>query len=155
MFLEQIESEVSFMKSRIVELENEIQRFKGMDKPSPVANDDIYVRTTKLLREMQMPPHILGYYYIRTAIELISKDETLLQAITKELNPTIAKIHKTTASRVDRAMRHAIETVWNKPSITNMGHVFGGVVFCDKPTNSEFLATVVDYLKTNERVLAK
>lgn len=103
-------------------------------------------RISKLLHDLGMPSHIKGYQYIRDAIELMYNNPKYLGGITKELYPFIADKYDTTASRVERAIRHAIEVSWTRGDYDLMDEIFGHSVDFDrsKPTNSEFLATLAD-----------
>lgn len=104
---------------------------------------------TNMLHELGMPSHIKGYQYIREGISLIYNNPNIVGGITKELYPEIATKFDTTVSRVERAIRHAIEVSWNRGSIDYMEELFGHSVDIDKakPTNSEFIVTVADKLR--------
>ena len=104
---------------------------------------------TNMLHELGMPSHIKGYQYIREGISLIYNNPSIIGGITKELYPEIAMKYDTTVSRVERAIRHAIEVSWNRGSIDYMEELFGHSVDFDKakPTNSEFIVTVADKLR--------
>ena len=110
---------------------------------------DIDTEITVLLHDIGVPAHIRGYQYIREAIKLVFDDIEILNSITKGLYPTIAIRFKTTASRVERAIRHAIEISWNRGSWDLMEEIFGHSVDIDKakPTNSEFIVTIADKLR--------
>ena len=97
---------------------------------------------------MGIPAHIKGYHYLREAIILSLADEEMLESITKLLYPTIAERFDTTASRVERAIRHAIETAWDRGDIDVLNGMFGYTVSVGKgkPTNSEFIALITDNL---------
>ena len=119
-------------------------------------NIDLYtsnlqVSITKMLHELGIPSHIKGYQYIRKAIEMIFDDPGIIGGITKELYPTLAGKFQTTTSRVERAIRHAIEVSWNRGNIDFMEELFGYSVDIDKakPTNSEFMVTVADKLRVD------
>ena len=109
-------------------------------------NNATQQRISKLLHDLGMPSHIKGYQYIRDAIELMYNNPKYLGGITKELYPYIADKYDTTASRVERAIRHAIEVSWTRGDYDLMDEIFGNSVDFDraKPTNSEFLATLAD-----------
>ena len=111
---------------------------------------------TKLLHELGVPSHIKGYLFIREGITLIYNDPNLSGAITKELYPVIAKKYDTTASRVERAIRHAIEVSWNRANWELMEDIFGYSVDIDKAkaTNSEFMVTLADKLRLEYREYA-
>ncbi len=104
---------------------------------------------TKLLHELGIPSHIKGYQYIRESIYMIYENPGLIGGITKELYPDIAKKYDTTVSRVERAIRHAIEVSWNRGDWELMESIFGHSVDIDKakPTNSEFIVTIADKLR--------
>ena len=112
-------------------------------------NNKIKISLTKLLHELGVPSHIKGYEYIRDGILILYNDPTIVGGITKELYPEIADKYNTSVSRVERAIRHAIEVSWNRGNIDLMEDVFGHSVDYDraKPTNSEFIVTLADKLK--------
>ena len=99
--------------------------------------------------------HVKGYQYIRDAIILVVEEMNLLGAVTKELYPLIAEKYNTTPSRVERAIRHAIELAWDRGNVEMMNKFFGYTVNMDrgKPTNSEFIAMVADRLRIGEKVI--
>lgn len=110
---------------------------------------DLEGKITKMLHSLGVPSHIKGYNYIRESIKLIYKNPYIANGITKELYPSVAKTYNTTSSRVERAIRHAIEVSWNRGDYDYMEDLFGHSVDYDraKPTNSEFIATVADRLR--------
>ena len=112
-------------------------------------NNDLQVSITKTLHELGVPSHIKGYQYIREGISLIYKNPNIIGGITKELYPKIAKKYNSTTSRVERAIRHAIEVSWNRANWEFMEDIFGYSVDIDKakPTNSEFIVTIADKLR--------
>lgn len=114
---------------------------------------NINYEITKLLHQLGVPSHIKGYLYIRDGIRKIYKNNNYLGAITKELYPEIATEYETTASRVERAIRHAIEVSWNRGNYDLMEEIFGQSYSYDKskPTNSEFIATLADKLKLDSK----
>lgn len=109
---------------------------------------DLHASISKLLHNLGIPSHIKGYQYIREAIRLIYDHPEMMGGITKELYPEVARIFKTTSTRVERAIRHAIEVSWNRGNIDLMEEIFGFSVDIDKakPTNSEFIVTIADKL---------
>ena len=109
---------------------------------------------SKLLHDLGMPSHIKGYQYIRDSIELMYNNSDYLGGITKGVYPYIAEKYNTTASRVERAIRHAIEVSWTRGDYELMEEIFGHSVDYDraKPTNSEFLATITDKLAIDNKV---
>jgi len=114
--------------------------------PKPKTMD---VEVTGIIHEIGIPAHIKGYHYLRDAIVMVVSRVELLSAITKELYPSIAIKYKTTPSRVERAIRHAIEVAWNRGNLDLINSMFGHTVSQDrgKPTNSEFIAMVADRLR--------
>ncbi len=112
-------------------------------------HNNLEISVTKLLHGLGVPSHIKGYQYIREGILLMYESPSIVGAITKELYPEIANKYDTTVSRVERAIRHAIEVSWNRGDIELMEEVFGHSVDYDraKPTNSEFIVTLSDKLR--------
>ncbi|MCL8207586.1 MAG: sporulation transcription factor Spo0A [Actinomycetia bacterium] len=113
----------------------------------PVRHLDVEV--TNIIHEIGIPAHIKGYLYLREAIMMVINRVDLLSGVTKELYPTIASKYKTTPSRVERAIRHAIEVAWSRGNVDVINSIFGHTVNRDrgKPTNSEFIAMVADRLR--------
>ena len=132
------------LENRIIELSNNIQ-----GKTINLYHSNLQISITKMLHELGMPSHIKGYQYIREGITMIFNDPSLIGGITKELYPDLATKFDTTVSRVERAIRHAIEVSWNRGSWDYMEELFGHSVDIDKakPTNSEFIVTVADKLR--------
>ena len=112
-------------------------------------NNSLQVSTTKILHELGVPSHIKGYQYIRDGIMMLYERPEVIGGITKELYPEVASKYDTTVSRVERAIRHAIEVSWNRGNWELMEEIFGHSVDIDKakPTNSEFIVTVADKLR--------
>jgi len=138
------------LEKRITEIANN-EEFKV----EPNRNGKLQLSITKMLHDLGIPSHIKGYEYIRESIYLMYNNPSLLGAITKELYPEIANRYQTTTSRVERAIRHAIEVSWARGDYDLMEEIFGHSVDFDraKPTNSEFIATVADKLKLEEELL--
>lgn len=115
----------------------------------------IKLSITKILHSLGVPSHIRGYQYIRDGIQMMYKEPSLLGGITKEVYPEIAMKYDTTSSRVERAIRHAIEISWNRGDYDLMEEIFGHSVDYDraKPTNSEFIATVADKLRVDSKLI--
>jgi two-component system, response regulator, stage 0 sporulation protein A len=115
---------------------------------------DLDASITNIIHEIGVPAHIKGYMYLRTAISMVYNDIELLGSITKVLYPDIAKKFNTTASRVERAIRHAIEVAWNRGNVDSISSLFGYTVNMSKakPTNSEFIAMVADRLRLEHKV---
>lgn len=112
-------------------------------------HSNLQISITKMLHELGMPSHIKGYQYIREGITMIYNNPNIIGGITKELYPELASKFDTTVSRVERAIRHAIEVSWNRGNWDYMEELFGHSVDIDKakPTNSEFIVTVADKLR--------
>lgn len=112
-------------------------------------SNSLQVSITKTLHELGVPSHIKGYQYIREGIALLYNNPSIIGGITKELYPEIAKRYNSTTSRVERAIRHAIEISWNRANWEFMEDIFGYSVDIDKakPTNSEFIVTIADKLR--------
>ena len=106
-------------------------------------------RVTNMLHEIGIPAHIKGYHYLRDAIMMAVEDMDVLNAITKILYPTVAKKYQTTSSRVERAIRHAIEVAWSRGRMDTIDSMFGYTVNYGKgkPTNSEFIALITDKIR--------
>ena len=106
-------------------------------------------RVTNMLHEIGIPAHIKGYHYLRDAIIMAVNDMDVLNAITKILYPTVAKKYQTTSSRVERAIRHAIEVAWSRGKLDTLDELFGYTVSTGKgkPTNSEFIALIADTIQ--------
>jgi len=129
-------------------------------QPAPVASAaapptrQLDVEVTRILHEVGIPAHIKGYLYLREAILMVIEDVELLSLVTKELYPSVARKYKTTPSRVERAIRHAIEVAWNRGNLTAIHRIFSHTVSRErgKPTNSEFIAMVADKLRLETRV---
>lgn len=104
---------------------------------------------THMLHEIGIPAHIKGYQYLRDAIIMSVEDHEMLSSVTKILYPAIAKKHQTTASRVERAIRHAIEVAWTRGRLETLNELFGYTVSTGKgkPTNSEFIALIADKIR--------
>lgn len=109
---------------------------------------------TNIIHEIGVPAHIKGYQYLRDAIMMSIDDTEMLNSITKLLYPTIAKQHKTTPSRVERAIRHAIEVAWSRGKVDTIDELFGYTVNNGKgkPTNSEFVALIADKIRLEHKM---
>lgn len=108
---------------------------------------------TDMIHEIGVPAHIKGYQYLREAIMMSVEDQEMLGSITKILYPTIARKYQTTASRVERAIRHAIEVAWNRGKMETLDAMFGYTINTGKgkPTNSEFIALIADKIRLQYR----
>ena len=121
---------------------------------TPVGDEiALEVRVTEVIHQVGVPAHIKGYQYLREAIMMAVKDMESVGAITKILYPAIAKRFKTTSSRVERAIRHAIEVAWTRGKLETIDEMFGYTVSSGKgkPTNSEFIALLADTIRLRGR----
>ena len=105
-----------------------------------------------LLKKIGVPPHLKGYEFIKKAVLMVLKDGSLIHYITKDLYPSVAQEHKTTASKVERAIRHAAEVAFDNMTPEMIEELFGNCISFNKgkPTNSQFIATLVEVIKMNE-----
>ncbi len=120
----------------------------------PTESKSLESEVTKLIHGIGIPAHIKGYHYLRSAILKVVERVELLGAVTKELYPEVADEFDTTASRVERAIRHAIEVAWNRGNVELIHELFGHTVSSErgKPTNSEFIAMLADKLRMESKV---
>ena len=146
--------EILFRKLRnIADTASKIDHLKTqMDKEN--LHVQIQSDITEILHEIGIPAHIKGYTYLRKAITDVFYNSDYLGQITKLLYPEIAKYYQTTSSRVERAIRHAIEIAWNRGNIEAIDHIFGYTVNASKakPTNSEFIAMIADKLQLDYKI---
>ncbi len=123
------------------------RQLRELDKPGD--SKALEVRVTEVIHQIGVPAHIKGYQYLRVAIMMAVENMDAVSAITKVLYPSIAKRFKTTSSRVERAIRHAIEVAWDRGDIETLQSYFGYTVsgVKGKPTNSEFISMIADRLR--------
>lgn len=118
---------------------------------APISFDafGIELKVTEILHEIGVPAHIKGYHYLRDSIMMAVEKPEIINAVTKQLYPSVAKKYETTSSRVERAIRHAIEVAWDRGDIDVLNSYFGYTIHNDrgKPTNSEFIAMISDRLR--------
>lgn len=116
---------------------------------------DLEKDVTDMIHEIGVPAHIKGYQYLREAIMMSVEDSEMLNSITKILYPSIAKKYQTTPSRVERAIRHAIEVAWSRGKMETLDALFGYTINIGKgkPTNSEFIALIADKIRLHYRAL--
>ncbi len=124
----------------------------AVQETAPSAEDktpDIETQVTKIIHQIGVPAHIKGYQYLRTAILMTVRDSDIINSVTKVLYPSVAKKYATTTSRVERAIRHAIEVAWDRGDVDTLNSYFGYTVQNNrgKPTNSEFIAMIADNLR--------
>ena len=142
----------------VKELASRILHLKGSCQPSaggkPVASHSIQgqsieIQVTDILHQIGVPAHIKGYHYLRDSILMSIENPEIINAVTKQLYPAVAKKYETTSSRVERAIRHAIEVAWDRGAVDILNSYFGYTIHTSrgKPTNSEFIAMISDKLR--------
>lgn len=135
---------------------HKVEGFVNEKRPPHIANTSrsLEVEVTNIMHEIGVPAHIKGYQYLRDAIMMVVKDLDVINSITKLLYPSIAKEYNTTPSRVERAIRHAIEVAWSRGQVEAIDALFGYTVNIGKgkPTNSEFIAMIADKLRLELKV---
>ena len=142
--------DINAMAERIIRLSgwrNEISPV--VVKDNVVTDPELELMVTEIIHQIGVPAHIKGYHYLREAIILSVKNSEIINSVTKLLYPTVAKNHGTTSSRVERAIRHAIEVAWDRGDIDVLNSYFGYTIHTSrgKPTNSEFIAMISDKLR--------
>lgn len=132
---------------------NRSEAFKSVSRQS-LKPASIESRITQIMRDVGVPAHIKGYQYMRDAVLLVIEDLELISSVTKRLYPELARRYKTTPSRVERAIRHAIEVAWTRGQVETIHDLFGYTINTKKgkPTNSEFIAMVADKLRLEYKV---
>jgi len=137
-----------------------VEKMIGMSEPKAVGGiihdevpDDAEYIVTDIIHQVGIPAHVKGYHYLRTAILLSIENHDMINSVTKLLYPTVAKKFTTTSSRVERAIRHAIEIAWDRGDSEVLGKYFGYSIQSQrgKPTNSEFIALIADKLRLQFR----
>ena len=142
---------------RIRHIQKDMEKIHGKGKQIEYIVEtkefDLETHITELLHEIGIPAHIKGYHYLRDSIIMTIEDMDILNAITKVLYPTVAKKYQTTSSRVERAIRHAIEVAWSRGKLDTLEELFGYTVSIGKgkPTNSEFIALVADTIRIRQK----
>lgn len=119
-----------------------------------ISDKDLESQVTSIIHRIGVPAHIKGYQYLRTAILMTIENNDLINAVTKILYPNVAKKYGTTSSRVERAIRHAIEVAWDRGDIETLNAFFGYTIQNDrgKPTNSEFIAMIADNVRLKNKI---
>ena len=148
-FLKPIDPQM--MAERIIQ----ISSWKGVGITAHYeAQEDLTVVISEILHQIGVPAHIKGYQYVREAIKLTVENPEMLNSVTKILYPTVAKNFKSTSSRVERAIRHAIEVAWDRGDVEVLNSYFGYTIQSQrgKPTNSEFVAMISDKIRLKRRV---
>lgn len=142
-------SRIKDVKNRNVARPSEVRKVQPYEKREELKERNLEADVTAIIHEIGVPAHIKGYQYLREAIIMSVNDIEMLNSITKILYPTIAKKYQTTASRVERAIRHAIEVAWSRGKMDTIDELFGYTINNGKgkPTNSEFIALIADRIR--------
>lgn len=137
-----------FNKTEMIERVYSLYSMKGKHFESEPSNPSLRVQVTEILHQIGVPAHIKGYHYLRDSIMMAIEDPEIINAVTKQLYPSVAKQYNTTSSRVERAIRHAIEVAWDRGNVDVLNSYFGYTIHSSrgKPTNSEFIAMISDKL---------
>lgn len=146
-----------FDMESLLERIEDIMSEKTSDSPSgssSLPTKDLETNITMYIQQLGVPAHIKGYQYIRDAIMMVIEDMDAINSITKFLYPTVAKHYNTTSSRVERAIRHAIEVAWDRGNPDILNDLFGYTILSTrgKPTNSEFIAMIADKIRLEMKV---
>lgn len=130
-----------------------MSRFQALHGNYP-SSEDIEAQVTKIIHQIGVPAHIKGYQYLRTAILMTISDSDIINSVTKILYPSVAKKYSTTTSRVERAIRHAIEVAWDRGDVDTLNSYFGYTIQNNrgKPTNSEFIAMIADNMRLKFKI---
>ncbi|MCQ2478415.1 MAG: sporulation transcription factor Spo0A [Clostridia bacterium] len=147
--------DINTMAERIIKLSGwKNQREPVVVKDNVITDAGLEVMITDIIHQIGVPAHIKGYHYLREAILLSVKNDEIINSVTKLLYPTVAKKHATTSSRVERAIRHAIEVAWDRGDIDVLNSYFGYTIQNErgKPTNSEFIAMISDKLRLQLKI---
>ena len=132
-----------------------LYRQRDMSKSTaPTYQEDMETQVTKVIHQIGVPAHIKGYQYLRTAILMTISDNEIINSVTKILYPSVAKKYSTTTSRVERAIRHAIEVAWDRGDVDTLNSYFGYTIQNNrgKPTNSEFIAMIADNMRLKYKI---
>lgn len=149
-----IVNRIKMVKNHGSKKTNEIRRVNPYESTEDFALRNLEGDVTNIIHEIGVPAHIKGYQYLREAIVMSVNDIEMLNSITKILYPTIAKKYQTTSSRVERAIRHAIEVAWSRGKMDTIDELFGYTIHNGKgkPTNSEFIALIADKIRLEYRM---
>lgn len=128
--------------------EKETYQHSAVQTPHSTPQKSLDERVANIFLAVGIPAHIKGYHFLREAVKLVYKDRSIINSITKQLYPGVAEIFSTSPSKVERAIRHAIEVAWSRGKIENVNGIFGYTIYNshEKPTNGEFIALVADKL---------
>ncbi len=144
--------DMQMLYTRILEVARADDAPVCLSAPDAQAGVSVDERVTNLFLSIGIPAHIKGYGYLREAVKMVMENHDLINRITKELYPGIARRFSTTPSKVERAMRHAIEVAWSRGRLDSVNRIYGYKVFSaeDKPTNGEFIALIADKLSMRQ-----
>lgn len=144
--------DVNMLAQRVTQLTGWSKNKK--DASSLKDTNDLQMTVSEIMHQIGVPAHIKGYQYLREAIVLTINDSEMMSSVTKVLYPTVAKRYATTSSRVERAIRHAIEVAWDRGDVDVLSSYFGYTIQSDrgKPTNSEFIAMISDKLRLRMKI---
>lgn len=140
---------IKHVKANVNNHNQEFRKVNAYEKAEDFGERNLEADVTEIIHEIGVPAHIKGYQYLRDAIVMSVGDMDMLNSITKVLYPTIAKKYQTTSSRVERAIRHAIEVAWSRGKMDTIDEMFGYTIHNGKgkPTNSEFIALITDRIR--------
>ena len=144
------DNEVLVNRIRYIRNQHNKTNVKSIPKePVSITDRNLETDITNIIHDIGIPAHIKGYQYLRDSITLSVKNAEVINSVTKVLYPTIARKYETTSSRVERAIRHAIEVAWNRGNTDTLNDLFGYTINCGKgkPTNSEFIALISDKIR--------
>jgi len=142
------------MAQRILTLCGEGTPDNRRERPTSAPVASLEMQVTEIIHQIGVPAHIKGYQYLRDAILMAIDDDQIINAVTKRLYPAVAKKHATTSSRVERAIRHAIEVAWDRGDVDVLNAYFGYTIHNSrgKPTNSEFIAMIADKFRLQLKI---
>ncbi len=142
------------MAERILSLCSEEPAMPQRREPAVSAPPSLEMQVTEIIHQIGVPAHIKGYQYLRDAILMAIEDDGIINAVTKRLYPAVAKNYGTTSSRVERAIRHAIEVAWDRGDVDVLNSYFGYTIHNSrgKPTNSEFIAMIADRFRLRLKI---
>ena len=163
LFSEMIEAGAEYCIMKPIDYNSLDERIKRIERsrmslpvnPQPKKiTEDMETQVTRVIHQIGVPAHIKGYQYLRTAIMMAIDDNEIINAVTKTLYPSVAKKYRTTSSRVERAIRHAIEVAWDRGDVDILNSYFGYTIHNSrgKPTNSEFIAMIADNLRLSNKL---
>lgn len=151
---EMVVNRIKHIKSTMGRKMHDTRKVNAYESKNEYIERNLEADVTNIIHEVGIPAHIKGYQYLRDAIIMCVNDMEMLNSITKILYPTIAKNHDTTSSRVERAIRHAIEVAWSRGKVDTIDELFGYTIneVKGKPTNSEFIALIADKIRLEYKI---